>query len=45
MSEEAEARIKINKLLEAAGWLLTDSENQRKNVLVESNKFQRIAFR
>ena len=28
---EAEARIKINKMLEEAGWRLCDDENGRKN--------------
>lgn len=33
--KEAEARIKINKLLEKAGWRLCDDENGRKNVDLE----------
>lgn len=33
---EAEARIKINKMLEEAGWRLCDDENGRKNVDLES---------
>ncbi len=33
---EAEARIKINKMLEEAGWRLCDSENGRKNVDLET---------
>ena len=37
MSNEAEARLKINKLLENSGWRLLDDENGSKNVLVESN--------
>lgn len=37
MSEtEAEARIKINKMLEKAGWRLCDNENCRKNVDLET---------
>lgn len=32
---EAEARIKINKMLEEAGWRLCDNENGRKNVDLE----------
>ena len=34
---KAEARIKINKLLEAAGWLLLDDENGPANVLFWNN--------
>ena len=30
--KEAEARIKINKLLEKSGWRLIDDENGLKNV-------------
>ena len=33
---EAEARIKINKMLEEAGWRLCDNENGRKNVDLET---------
>lgn len=33
--KEAEARIKINKLLEKAGWRLCDDENGKKNVDLE----------
>lgn len=33
---EAEARIKINKMLEEAGWRLCDDENGRKNVDLET---------
>lgn len=35
--KEAQARIKINKLLEEAGWRLTDSEKGKANVLLENN--------
>ena len=35
-SKEAQARIKIDKLLEAAGWRLLDDENGRANVQLES---------
>tara|TARA_B100001778_G_C18288529_1_gene494257 strand:+ start:92 stop:298 length:207 start_codon:yes stop_codon:yes gene_type:complete len=35
MSNEAEARLKINKLLEKSGWRLLEDENGPKNVLVE----------
>ena len=35
MSNEAEARLKINKLLEKTGWRLLEDENGPKNVLVE----------
>ncbi len=34
--KEAKARIKINKLLEAAGWRLLDSESGKSNVLLEN---------
>ena len=33
--KEAKARIKINKLLEDAGWRLLDDENGRANVKLE----------
>ena len=33
---EAEARIKINKMLEEAGWRLCDDENGKKNVDLET---------
>ena len=35
MSKEAKARIKINKLLEDAGWRLLDDENGKANVELE----------
>ena len=35
--KEAEARIKIDKLLEKSGWRFIDDENGLKNVIVESN--------
>jgi type I restriction enzyme R subunit len=35
-AKEAKARIKINKLLEAAGWRLLDSELGKANVILES---------
>jgi len=35
MSNEAEVRLKINKLLEKSGWRLLEDENGPKNVLVE----------
>ena len=34
-AKEAEVRIKINKLLEKAGWRLCDNENGKKNVELE----------
>ena len=37
MSKEAQSRIKINKLLEAAGWRFLDDANGKANVLLESN--------
>ncbi len=37
MSKEAKARIKINKLLEEAGWRLLDDENGPANVVLENN--------
>ena len=35
MSNEAQARLIINQLLEQSGWLLTDSKDKRANVRVE----------
>ena len=37
MGKEAKARIKINKLLEEAGWRFFDDENGKANVQLESN--------
>ena len=37
MTNEAKARLKINKLLEDSGWIFFDSPNQRANVVVEQN--------
>ncbi len=34
---EAKARIKINKLLEEAGWRFFDNESGRANVILENN--------
>lgn len=44
--KEAEARIKINKLLEKAGWRLCDDENGRKNVtlLGKTNRINIISL-
>jgi type I restriction enzyme, R subunit len=40
-SKEAKARIKINKLLEEAGWRFEDSDNTKANIKLEANvKFQ-----
>ncbi len=36
MNKEAQARLKINKLLEESGWVLVDSETNRSNVRVET---------
>ena len=36
-AKEAKARIKINKLLEAAGWRFFDDENGSANIQVEAN--------
>ncbi len=36
-SKEAKARIKINKLLEEAGWRFFDDENGKANIQLESN--------
>ncbi len=36
MSKEAKARIKINKLLEEAGWRFFDSEEGKANILLEN---------
>ena len=35
--KEAKARIKINKLLEAAGWRFFDDENGPANIQLEAN--------
>jgi type I restriction enzyme, R subunit len=35
--KEAKARIKINKLLETAGWLFFDANGHRANILLENN--------
>ncbi|MCX7725694.1 MAG: DEAD/DEAH box helicase family protein [Chitinispirillaceae bacterium] len=35
--KEAKARIKINKLLEEAGWRFFDNENGKANILLENN--------
>jgi type I restriction enzyme R subunit len=37
MAKEAKARIKINKLLEEAGWRFFDGDGQKANVILESN--------
>ena len=37
MSKEAQARIKINKLLEEAGWRFLDDARGKANILLESN--------
>lgn len=37
MVKEAKARIKINKLLESAGWRFFDNEEGKANILLESN--------
>ena len=37
VEKEAKARIKINKLLEEAGWRLLDSSEGKANVILESN--------
>jgi len=37
MSKEAKARIKINKLLEEAGWQFFDDENGKANIVLENN--------
>ena len=36
MKNEAHARIKINKLLEEAGWRFFDSEEGKANILLEN---------
>ena len=36
-AKEAKARIKINKLLEAAGWRFFDDENGPANIQLEVN--------
>lgn len=35
--KEAKARIKINKLLEEAGWRFFDNEAGKANILLENN--------
>ena len=37
MSKEAKARIKINKLLEEAGWRFLDDAKCKANILLEAN--------
>lgn len=37
MPKEAHARIKINKLLEAAGWRFFDSSQGKANIALEPN--------
>ena len=37
MSKEAQARIKINKLLEASGWRFFDDEKGHANIALEAN--------
>ena len=37
MKNEAHARIKINKLLEQAGWRFFDNENGQANILLENH--------
>ena len=37
MAKEAKARIKINKLLESAGWRFFDNEEGKANIILESN--------
>jgi len=36
LPKEAKARIKINKLLEEAGWRLMDGKDRKANVLLEN---------
>lgn len=36
-NKEAKARIKINKLLEQAGWRFFDDENGKANIELENN--------
>lgn len=36
-SKEAKARIKINELLQNAGWRFFDSENAKANIVLENN--------
>lgn len=37
MSKEAKSRIKINKLLEEAGWRFFDDDNGKANIILENN--------
>ena len=37
MAKEAQARIKINKLLDAAGWRFFDDKNGKANIILENN--------
>ena len=44
-AKEAKARIKINKLLEEAGWRFFDDATGRANIALESNvKLSKTAF-
>lgn len=36
-AKEAKARIKINQLLQDAGWRFFDNENGKANIVLESN--------
>ena len=37
MQKEAKARIKINELLQNAGWRFFDDENKKANIVLENN--------
>jgi type I restriction enzyme R subunit len=37
MQKEAKARIKINNLLQEAGWRFFDDENGKANIVLENN--------
>lgn len=42
--KEAKARIKINKLLEEAGWNLLDEDSGKANVVFENNATSIIRY-
>jgi hypothetical protein len=44
MMKEATARIKINHLLEAAGWRFFDDENGSANIVLERVIGQELSF-
>ena len=45
LQKEAKARIKINRLLEEAGWRLTDGKEGKTNILLEKHNINWIIDR